>query len=144
LVIQAVFYRSDRPGCHHARFIGFCNAWKAAHPSGSKRPTAAEIDNRLHAERIAADRSERMFTAALDGLPDGVFVTLEGGQGRPPARLDAGGYGERRARPKGETVSVLAPPSTVAAMRAGYIPARPPLGCNLTSRRSAPRGPIST
>src|SRR5438132_1055163 len=60
----------------HARFIAFGNAWKAAHPgANSERPTAAEIDNRRNAERLAPDRSTRTFTAALDGLPDGTFVT---------------------------------------------------------------------
>ena len=64
--------------CRHARFVAFCNAWGQAHPDGgtSARPTAQEIDDRLHAERVAPDRSGRSFVAALDGLPDGVFVAV--------------------------------------------------------------------
>jgi hypothetical protein len=65
--------------CRHARFIAFCHAWKLAHPGHGDlpRPTADEIDNRLHAERVTANRPKRSFTTALDGLPDGVFVTME-------------------------------------------------------------------
>src|SRR5579871_5570376 len=61
--------------CRHARCMAFCQAWEVAHSGsgGSHRPTADEIDNRLHAERISADRLKRSFAAALDELPDGVF-----------------------------------------------------------------------
>src|SRR5271169_3259583 len=64
--------------CRHAPFLAFCNAWMTAHPSnnGSARPTADEIDSRLHTELLAPDRSKRSFVAALDELPDGVFVTV--------------------------------------------------------------------
>lgn len=117
--------------CRHARFLAFCNAWKRAHPGhgGSRRPTADEIDNRLHAERVAADRSKRSYAAALDELPDGVFVTLKtaGGQaflvwGDLLLAWSAGGYRESRPRPKDETATVLTPPSTVATIRADYTP----------------------
>src|SRR5262249_11505105 len=64
--------------CRHARFLAFCNAWGMAHPVDRTmgRPTAKEIDNRLHTERIATDRSKRSFVAALDNLPDGVIVAV--------------------------------------------------------------------
>src|ERR1700693_3763062 len=54
--------------CRHASFLDFCNAWGQAHTNGgtSARPTAQEIDDRLHAERIAPDRSKRTAVAALD------------------------------------------------------------------------------
>src|SRR5271157_663433 len=63
--------------CRLERFLAFCNAWKAAHPGDGRLrwPTAPEIDDRLHAERVASNRSERTFTSALEELPDGVFVT---------------------------------------------------------------------
>jgi hypothetical protein len=117
--------------CRRDRFLDFCNAWAAAHSAGvtSPRPTAHEIDRRLHAERITSDRSKRAFPAALDGLPDGVIVTGVGrGERAYLVRGDRlldwspGGYGERRRRPKGATVKVLTPPSTVGAIRAGYVP----------------------
>ncbi len=117
--------------CRHARFLDFCQAWKRTclGDEGPPRLTADAIDNRLHAERIGADRSRRTFTGSLDELPDGVFVTGEGlgGQaylvfGDSLHQWSPGGYQERRFRPKGEMVQVLTPPSTVAAIRAGFFP----------------------
>ena len=117
--------------CRHARFLAFCNAWRSAHPGAgtSARPTATVIDDRLHAERLAPDRSKRSFVAALDELPDGVFVAVAawGEQaylvwGDHLLAWSPGGYGERRRRPKGEEVKVLTPPSTVETIRAGYVP----------------------
>lgn len=114
--------------CRHARFLGFCRAWEVAH-GGAHRPTADEIDRCLHAERLTPDRSKRTFTANLDELPDGVFVTAT--QGREEALLVWGGrllawspsgYRERRPRPRGEKVRVLTPASTVAVIRGGYVP----------------------
>jgi hypothetical protein len=117
--------------CRHNRFIDFCTAWSSAHPGrgGSARPTATEIDTRLHAERLTPDRSKRSFVATLDDLPDGVFVTTAawGGRaylvwGNTLLAWSPGGYGEQRRRPAGEEVHVLTPPSTVAVIRAGYVP----------------------
>ena len=67
--------------------------------------------------------------AKIDDLPDGVFVTS--GENVDHAYLlwgghllawSPGGYLQRRSRPRGERVRVLTPPSTVAAIRAGYVP----------------------
>src|SRR5205814_309677 len=95
----------------------------------SPGPTATLIDDRLHAERLAPDRSKRSFVAALDELPDGVFVTAAtwGEQaylvwGDHLLAWSPGGYGQRRRRPSGEEVRVLTPKSTVATIRAGYVP----------------------
>jgi hypothetical protein len=117
--------------CRHTRFLDFCNAWGQTHQDGgsSARPTAQEIDDRLHAERVASDRSKRSFEAALDGLPDGVFVTVPAWgdeaylvRGDKLLAWSQDGYGERRRLPKGKQVRVLTPPSTVKAIRAGYVP----------------------
>jgi hypothetical protein len=127
--------------CRHACFLAFCNAWKMAHPSnnGSSRPTAEEIDSRLHAERLAPDRSKRSFVAALDELPDGVFVTVAAwGEQAYLVRGDRllacspGGYSERRQRTKGVEVKVLTPQSTVGTIRAGYVPEIHPSAVALT------------
>jgi hypothetical protein len=127
--------------CRHARFLDFCNAWGQAHPDRrrSARPTAQEIDDRLHAERVAPDRSSRTFKAALGGLPDGVLVAVSAcGEEAFLVRGDEllawshGGYRERRRRPKGEDVRVLTPPSTVKAIRAGYVPDLRPSASALT------------
>lgn len=117
--------------CRHARFLDFCNAWGTAHPTDgtSARPTAREIDDRLHAERLAPDRSKRSFVAALDDLPDGVIVAVAAWGAQAYLVWDdyllawsPEGYGERRRRPKGEAVRVLTPKSTVETIRAGYLP----------------------
>jgi len=117
--------------CRHTCFIAFCNAWGKAHPSknGSPRPTANMIDDRLHAERQTPDRSKRFLMSNLDKLPDGVFITVTtGGEeaylvwGGRLLLWTPGGYGKTRRRPKGEEVKVLTPKSTVATIRAGYVP----------------------
>jgi hypothetical protein len=127
--------------CRHARFLDFCNAWGQAHPDGgrSARPTAHEIDDRLHAERVAPARSKRTSEAVLDGLPDGVFVTVRAwGEEAYLVRGDEllawspGDYRKRRRRPKSEEVRVLTPPSTVKAIRAGYVPDLHPSALALT------------
>jgi hypothetical protein len=117
--------------CRYARFLAFCNAWKPQHlgHGNSQRPTADEIDSRLHTERVAANRSKNFYTSGIDGLPDGVFVTLEawGKQAYLVWRdhlleWSPGGYRQRCSRPRGESVRVLTPKSTVEVIRAGYDP----------------------
>jgi hypothetical protein len=117
--------------CRHSRFLDFCNAWATAHSANGTpaRPTADEIDGQLHAERLTPDRSKRLFTAALDDLPDGAFVTMSARseqtylvRGNELLAWSHGGYRERRQRPKGKEVRVLTPHSTVQAIQAGYVP----------------------
>ncbi len=127
--------------CRHDRFLDFCHAWGQAHPDGgrSARPMAQEIDDRLHAERVAPDRSKPNFEAARDVLPDGVIVAVPAwGEGAYLVRShhllawSPKGYRERRRRPRGAEVRVLTPPSTVKAIRAGYCPDLHPSALALT------------
>jgi hypothetical protein len=126
--------------CRHRRFIDFCTAWSGIHPRDDKsRPTADEIDCRLHGERLNPDRSKRSFVAAAEDLPDGTFVTVATSGEQPYLILgdcllawSPGGYCERRWRPKGEEVKVLTPPSTVQSIRAGYVPEIHPSAVALT------------
>jgi hypothetical protein len=117
--------------CRHARFLAFCKAWKARHPgnNSAQRPTADEIDRCLHVERVTANRSKNSFSAIIDGLSDGVFVTVEawGKQaylvwGNHLIEWSPGGYRQRYPRPSGKMVRVLTPKSTVEVIRAGYVP----------------------
>lgn len=117
--------------CRHARFFDFCHAWRVANPceNGSPRPTAGEMDDCLHAERLAPGRSKRCYPASLDELPDGVFVTTQAGGDQAYLILGGsllawtpGGYRQRLRRTKGETVQVLTPRSTVRTIQAGYVP----------------------
>jgi hypothetical protein len=116
--------------CRRSRYLAFRNAWAA----GAKRIIGSELiraemmDAQLHAERIGPDRSKRVFTADIDELPNGVFINLDATDGNAwliwghgLLAWSAGGYTERRPRPKG-AVTVLTPKSTVAAIREVYVP----------------------
>jgi hypothetical protein len=117
--------------CRRSRFLAFRDAWSVGNRQimGSQPIRAAMIDERLHTERVGPDRSRRSFTANIDELPDGVFVTLGGPDegacligGDDLLDWSPGGYTRRRPRPRGDLVSVLTPGSTVAAIRSGYMP----------------------
>jgi len=117
--------------CRHRRFLAFRDAWTAGNPNlvGAGRATAAVLDAQLHAERLCPDRSKRLFRANLDVLPDGVFF-IRLGNGQDVFLLWQGqllawspvGYSRSLARRGAEEVQVLTPPSTVAAIREGYVP----------------------
>ena len=88
-----------------------------------------EARNRLHVERLAADRSKRCFRGDIGDLPNGVFVRIDawGEQailvwGGKLLAWSPGGYRERRPRPKRKEVLVMTPPSTVETIQAGYVP----------------------
>ena len=89
----------------------------------SSQPTASEIDNRLHSERVSP---EYLFVAKLAELPNGVFVKY--GEGAFLIYNDwllawsAGGYTKRMELPDNSEVIVLTPKSTVETIRAGYVP----------------------
>jgi hypothetical protein len=100
-------------------------------------PSAAEMDLALHAERLD-HFAGRFPTRPLAELPDGAMIERAG---RPYAvRGDAllpwgfAGYGapERRTT---ETVRVLTPASSVAALAAGYRPLWPDAFSQATEHR---------
>jgi hypothetical protein len=66
--------------CRRSRFLAFCDCWTAGNASlvGPDPTRAAALDAHLHADRMCADRSKRMFRARIDELPDGVFVIRDG------------------------------------------------------------------
>ena len=117
--------------CRHARFVEFRNAWVAGNPDLAEpgAATADMLDAHLHTERLGPNRSKRTFRANLDELPDGVFVITPGAnegawllwQGKLHA-WSPGEYTARRSRRRSDEVRVLTPRSTVAAIRAGYVP----------------------
>jgi hypothetical protein len=121
--------------CQRQRFREFRAAWVAGHAridagEVTHTPTASEIDDRLHAERVGTGSKQVRFEADIDDLPDGVFVILTGDDATAYLvwrgellAWSAGGYRQRKLRPTGVRVSVLTPASTVAAIRAGFAPA---------------------
>jgi len=110
--------------CHYHDYQRFKQAWAAAHsdaPSG-----AADIDRRLHTDRIGAD-GPRIHRAALASLPDGAMIEHQDAFWLIRAGLlhpwSFGGYGPGHARSSfPDVVTVLTPRATVAALRAGYRP----------------------
>jgi hypothetical protein len=113
--------------CRRGRFNAFRTAWRRGQ-GVAEMPTAPEIDDRLHAERLEPVGTKCIWHAKLDDLPDGVFVRLPDRVGdwllwKGLLRTwSAGGYGETLIRPHDIEVAVLTPPSTVAAIRAGFAP----------------------
>ncbi len=105
--------------CRRPAARAFVDAWWGARPG--RDGTLRDLDTRLHRERT----SLTVPPVPSRDLPDGTMVTRDA---RPwLVRGDAllpwshEGYGEPVALPDGE-VTVLTPPSTVAAMRAGWKP----------------------
>ena len=84
------------------------------------------MNRRLHGERLVpGTHRRRLHDLAWSDLAEGTFVLLEDDV---PAVLVGDhltewtplGYGIRRPRPRAGRAVVLTPPSTVAALRAGY------------------------
>lgn len=116
--------------CRHGRFLDFCDAWRRADPWSRQmsRPTADEMDERLHADRLNDDGSKRSFICELAKLPDGTMIVGKGADqallvwGGSLLEWSPGGYRLRRRRPRGGRVRVLTPRSMVNVIRAGYVP----------------------
>jgi len=110
--------------CRRERFNAFRHAWQSEDP-----PTADEIDNRLHTQRLAPDKKKKVHLANLADLPNGVFVKMaDWGENAYLVWNDKlllwtpAGYSGQKKRPHDVKVVVLTPKSTVEAIRAGYVP----------------------
>jgi hypothetical protein len=109
--------------CRRESYDAYRAAW--AEGLGVEVPSAKQMNRRLHGERIVrGTHRRRVHERPWAELPDGAFALL----GESPV-LVAGdhlvqwtreGYGGRRARPAKGTATVITPPSTIAALRAGY------------------------
>ncbi len=109
--------------CRRSSYDAYRAAWADA--LGVDPPSAKEMNRKLHGERIyRGTHRRRLHELRWANLPDGAFVLL----GESPAVVVGGqlsvwtraGYRGRRARPANGIASVITPPSTVAALRAGY------------------------
>lgn len=97
-----------------------------AQEHGLSRLLAPDLDRLLHAERWeVSHRRRRLHEGSWPDLPAGAFVLLEQG----PALVEAdhltpwlqdNSYGPAMVRPRAGPVTVITPPSTVAALRRGY------------------------
>ncbi len=118
--------------CRWRAFNEFKIAWlQGNRPSEQEvQVKVAELDRQLHAERVTRRREKVTYQAAIEALPDGVFVVLPD---TPEAafllwrgglhRWSPAGYVERMPRAGSSyPVDVLTPRSTVNAITAGYAP----------------------
>lgn len=121
--------------CRRAAFLAFREAWARGNgwAADAGPPRAAEIDARLHAERVSLpDRGKLVYRETLGRLPDGTMV-VEGGEPLLPLLVwrgallpwSATGYAGPLRLDPGREVGVLTPRSTVAALAAGYAVAGP-------------------
>jgi hypothetical protein len=105
--------------CRRAAYRAFLDA--AGHSGSIKL-----FDHHLHAARAIPRRFEqRRHTAEAQGLPDGAFILTTTGPALiwQDAQLPFApeGYGPAQKRPQGG-VTLLTPPPTLTALRAGYRP----------------------
>jgi hypothetical protein len=123
---EAVSFAAGHRPCAECRrndYNAYRRAW--AEGLGVDLPSAKLINRQLHGERLVrGTRRRRIHEAPWGELPDGAFVLLDGS----PAVVAGGhlsewtraGYAARRPRPARGVAEVITPPSTVAALRAGY------------------------
>lgn len=115
--------------CRRQDAEAFREAWGRA---AGQVPSAREMDSVLHRERVAGGRKlVHPLPCRPQELPDGTMVmeaerayTIVGGLG---FAWGVGGYGEPIDPQHAQ--ALLTPPSTVAALQAGYLPSlHPTLG----------------
>jgi hypothetical protein len=109
--------------CRRDRYNAYRAAWAA--DLGGDPPSAKEMNLHLHRERIVPGTHRRRFhDMPSDALPDGTFVMLDHGPavvvGDRLTLWTHEGYGARALLPRDGVATVITPPATVAALRAGY------------------------
>lgn len=111
--------------CRRADFNEFRSAW-LQFTGDAVPPRAPQLDAVLHGQRLPLDAGARpLFRASWPDLPDGAFVLVEQGpavvvQDRLTQWRPDNTYGAPVARPRGGTASVITPPASLGALRAGY------------------------
>ncbi|WP_223692488.1 hypothetical protein [Leifsonia poae] len=109
--------------CRRTSYQAYQTSW--ANSLGEDLPTAAQMNHRLHAERlVAGSHRRRLHIESWPHLPTGAFVLTSEG---PALVLDSevvewshDGYGDRHPRPvRGEAIAIT-PPATLAVLRDGY------------------------
>jgi len=109
--------------CRRADYNAYRDAWAAAQHTA--RPSARAIDRTLHGERIVrGTHRRRLHETPWAALPDGAFVLIDSGPalvaGTRLHEWTPAGYGTTRRRPRRGRADAITPPSTLAALRAGY------------------------
>jgi hypothetical protein len=109
--------------CRRESYEAYRTAW--ARSLGGEVPSAKELNRQLHGERIVrGTHRRRIHRLPWTELPDGAFVLLDASPAVVVGDQLTGwtheGYRDRLARPTRGDANVITPPSTVAALRAGY------------------------
>jgi len=109
--------------CRPERFKAFKEAWLKGNLPGQTKLLASELDATLHQERTAAERASlrdcaQLPTGAMVRDDHGRFYLLEGGRLLPWSPT---GYQSVEAMPA-SPLTLLTPPSTLNALRSGYVP----------------------
>jgi hypothetical protein len=116
--------------CRRADAIAYATA-VASTEGLAERPTAPELDRRLHAERLDG-REKRVHRLPAVQLPDGAMLRAESGfaavRGDRLLGWTPGGYVDAGRRPRAGKVDVLTPPTSLAALAGGFVPLWHP-GC---------------
>jgi hypothetical protein len=123
---EAVSFAAGHRPCAECRrdsYKAYRAAW--AEGLGVEVPSAKLINRQLHGERIVrGTHRRRLHELPWAELPDGAFVLLENSPsvvvGDRLSIWTHRGYQGGRSRPRQGTARVITPPSTVAALRAGY------------------------
>lgn len=115
--------------CRRDRFKEFKVAWISANRNLllTSKPTIAEIDNVIHAERAAKGGDKLTYEALIKDLPDGTLVDVGGvallvwRDELLPWTFD--GYGRAiPTLPLSTSVRVLTPASVVRVFESGFSP----------------------
>ena len=123
---EAVSFAAGHRPCAECRrdsYNAYRGAW--AEGLGVDVPSAKLMNRQLHGELIVrGTHRRRLHRLPWADLPDGAFVLLDTSPtiviGDQLTEWIREGYRGLRARPIHGTVDVITPPSTLAALRAGY------------------------
>lgn len=128
---EATAFSAGHRPCFQCRYIDhqrFKEFWLKGNPQygfDMKTPVT-KIDDILHAERIAANKSKVIYEANLKGLPNGAFVSYQQKSYMVNDSLlfcwTPEGYEAPVSFPDVETMPVLTPRSIVNMFSSGYIP----------------------
>lgn len=114
--------------CSRSRFELFRTLWASANPdlTDKSAPSAGEIDETLHGERITTTAQKITQQELLAALPNGSFVAFHDHQPylwweEALLAWNPEGYRRVESRPADCIVRVLTPPSIVKTFAQGYV-----------------------
>ena len=123
---EALAFAAGHRPCAECRRAAY-NAYRDALAAelGGAAPSAAEMNEQLHSERLVPrTRQRRSHPEPWRDLPDGAFVRLDDEPhlvlGDRLVRWTREGYAEGVRRPTHGPAAAITPPSTLGVLRGGY------------------------